>query len=196
MCIRIFIPFNMKSLVADVVSVPWECRAECGNNLQQDHFVPYHVDFGFLQQSFFFIICFQFSELSLTRHTVLTRIRAAALIEFFAPQVRRLFKHCIRQVYFFYIFIQRYTSYLLIFLWTDTNLIINLELREKFTRWKKKTREFHDNESENISGDSIGGEALIRGRRLLTFLAEMWRLFEGGAYSSKYDTYLTDLLQP
>ena len=47
---------------------------------------------------------------------------------------RRLFKHCTRQIYFFYIFIQRYTYYLLIFLWTDTKLIVNLELREKFTR--------------------------------------------------------------
>ena len=34
---------------------------------------------------------------------------------------------------------------------------------------KKKTREFHDNESENISDESIGGVALIRGRHLLTF---------------------------
>ena len=33
---------------------------------------------------------------------------------------RRLFKHCVRQIYFFFIFIQRYTFYLLIFLWTDT----------------------------------------------------------------------------
>ena len=32
----------------------------------------------------------------------------------------------------------------------------------------------------------IGGAALIRGRRLLTFLSQMRRLFEGGAYSSKY----------
>ena len=51
------------------------------------------------------------------------------------------------------IFIQRYTSYLLIFLWTDTKLRVNLKLREKFTRWKK-TREFHDNESEYISAES------------------------------------------
>ena len=62
--------------------------------------------------------------------------------------------------------IQRYTFYQLIFLWTDTKLIVNLEVREKFKRWKN--REFHDNESENISGESIGGG--IR------------RLFEGGAY--------------
>ena len=47
---------------------------------------------------------------------------------------RRLFKHCTRQIYFFYIFIQQYTFYLLIFLCTDTKLIKNLELREKFTR--------------------------------------------------------------
>ena len=38
-------------------------------------------------------------------------------------------KHCTRQIYFFYIFIQRYTFYLLIFQWTDTKLIVNLELR-------------------------------------------------------------------
>ena len=36
----------------------------------------------------------------------------------------------------------------------------------------KKTREFHDNKSENISGESIGGAALIRGGRLI----------ESGAY--------------
>ena len=68
--------------------------------------------------------------------------KSAALI-----RGRRLFKHCTGQIYFFYIFIQRYTFYLLIFLWTDTKLIVNQELRQKFTRWKK-TRLFHDNESE------------------------------------------------
>ena len=46
----------------------------------------------------------------------------------------------------------------------------------------KKNREFHDNERENINGESIGGAALIRGRRLLTFLSQRRRLFEGGAY--------------
>ena len=68
---------------------------------------------------------------------------------------------------------------------TDTKLTVNLELREKFTQWKK-TREFHDNESENISGESIEGAAIIRGRRLLTFLSQMRRLIEGGGNSSKY----------
>ena len=62
---------------------------------------------------------------------------------------------------------------MLIFVWTDTKLIVNLELREKLT--------FHDNKSENISGERIGGAALIRGRRLLTFLAQMRRLFKGSA---------------
>ena len=52
----------------------------------------------------------------------------------------------------------------------------------------KKNRKFHDNESENISDESIGGAALIRARRLLTFLSQMWRLFKGGSYSSKYGT--------
>ena len=55
-------------------------------------------------------------------------------------QGRRLFKNCTRQIYFFDIFIQRYTFYLLIFLWTDTKLIVNLELREKFMRWKNPER--------------------------------------------------------
>ena len=50
----------------------------------------------------------------------------------------------------------------------------------------KKTLEFHGNESQNVSGESIGGAALIRGRHLLTFLSQLQRLFEGGAYSSKY----------
>ena len=109
-------------------------------------------------------------------------------------------------MYFFYIFIQRYTFHLLIFLWTDTKLIVNLELREKFTRWKKpesfmitraKLSAVRANSFvvvEQFTTFSqfwchclrIGGAALIRGRRLLTFLSQMRRLFEGGAYSSKY----------
>ena len=40
-------------------------------------------------------------------------------------------------MYFFYIFIQRYTFYLLIFLWNNTKPVVDLELRDKFTRWKK-----------------------------------------------------------
>ena len=75
------------------------------------------------------------------------RVTSAALI-----RGRRLFKNCTWQIYFFYIFIQRYTFCLLIFLWTDTKLIVNLELREKFTRWKQ--RESFMNESEIISGES------------------------------------------
>ena len=45
-----------------------------------------------------------------------------------------LFKNCTRQIYFFYIYIRRYTLYQ--FLRTDTKLIVNGELREKFMRWK------------------------------------------------------------
>ena len=44
----------------------------------------------------------------------------------------------------------------------------------------KKNPEFHDNECENISGESIGDAGLIRGWCLLTFLSRMPRLFEGG----------------
>ena len=39
---------------------------------------------------------------------------------------RRLFKNCSGQIYFFYIFIQWYTFYLLIFLWNYTKLIVKL----------------------------------------------------------------------
>ena len=60
------------------------------------------------------------------------RATSAALI-----RGQPLFENCTRQIYFFYIFIQWYTFYLLIFLWTDTKLIVNLELQEKFMRWKK-----------------------------------------------------------
>ena len=48
---------------------------------------------------------------------------------------RHLFKHCTRQINFFFIFIQRYTFYLLIFIWTDTKLV-KFEFQEKFTRGK------------------------------------------------------------
>ena len=112
-------------------------------------------------------------------------------------------------MYFFYRFIQPYTFYLLIFLWTDTKLIVNLELREKFTLWKKpesfmitraKLSAMRANSFvvvEQFTTFSqfwchclrIGGAALIRGRRLLTFLSQMRRLFEGGAQSSKYGMY-------
>ena len=60
---------------------------------------------------------------------LLFRVTSAALI-----RGRRLFKHCTRQIYFFYIFIQRYTFHPLIFLWTDTKPIVNLEIRQKLRR--------------------------------------------------------------
>jgi len=47
------------------------------------------------------------------------------------------------------------------------------------------------NESENISGESIGDAALIRGWCLLTFLSQMRRFFKGGANSSKYGRPVT-----
>ena len=72
------------------------------------------------------------NRIYLNKHSgpyLIFRATSVALI-----RARGLFKHCTRQIYFFYIFIQRYTFYLLIFLWTDTKLIVNLELREIFTR--------------------------------------------------------------
>ena len=47
---------------------------------------------------------------------------------------RRLFKNCTKQIYFFYIqflFNGTLSFYLLIFLWTDPKLIVNLELHSK-----------------------------------------------------------------
>ena len=63
-----------------------------------------------------------------SRHKCGPYLRAALI------RGRRLYKNCTRQICFFFIFIQRYTFYLSIFLWTDTNLIVILEFREKFTR--------------------------------------------------------------
>ena len=56
---------------------------------------------------------------------------------------RRLFKYCTGQIDFFYIFIQQYTFYLLIFLWTEIKLIVNVELREKFTPEQRNTVTFN-----------------------------------------------------
>ena len=53
----------------------------------------------------------------------------------------------------------------------------------------KKSREFHNNESENISGESIKGAVPTWGRHLITFWSQMQRLFEGGAYSNKYGRF-------
>ena len=78
------------------------------------------------------------SPLTLTDYRIYSNKRRGAYLIFRATSAalirgRRLFKHCTRQIFFSYIFIQHYTFYLLIFLWTDTKLIVNLELREKFT---------------------------------------------------------------
>ena len=50
----------------------------------------------------------------------------------------------------------------------------------------KKTREFHDNNSENISGETTGGAALINFFVPDAALIRERRLIEGGAYSSIY----------
>ena len=87
----------------------------------------------------------------------------------------------------------------------NTKLIVYLELWEKFTQWKNPKRA----KLSAVRANSfvvveqfttfsqfwchclcIGGAALIQGWRLLTFLSQMRRLFEGGAYSSKYGSYV------
>ena len=90
--------------------------------------------------------------------TVFTRISAAL---FNSSRHKCGAYSSVALIRFFYIFIQRYIFYLLIFLWTYSKSRITREIHAV-----KKSREFHDNESENISGESIG----VR------------RLFEGGAY--------------
>ena len=56
----------------------------------------------------------------------------------------------------------------------------------------KKTREFHDNESGNINGESIEeAAAYSRAALIIIFVPDAalirgLRLIEGGAYSSKY----------
>ena len=70
-------------------------------------------------------------------------------------------------------------------LWTDSKLIVKSRITREIHA-VKKTREFHDNKSENISSESIRGEALIQGQCLLTFLSQMQHLYKGGTYSSKY----------
>ena len=71
------------------------------------------------------------------------RATSAALI-----RGRRLFKNCTGQSYFFYIFIQRYTFYLLIFLWTDIILRIARILERELSARAEKYSHF---ELKNIT---------------------------------------------
>ena len=59
------------------------------------------------------------------------------------------------------------------YLWTDTKLIVNLELQEKFTRGKKP-------ESFMIMRAKISAVRASGEQRLLTFLSlsQMWRFFK------------------
>ena len=57
------------------------------------------------------------TRISAAAFILVLRFTSAALI-----RGRRLFKNCTGQIYFFYMFIQRYSFYLLMFLWTDTKL--------------------------------------------------------------------------
>ena len=68
--------------------------------------------------------------LATCKYCIYLNKRCGAYLIFCATSValiraRRLFKNSTRQIYFFYIFIQQYTFYLLIFLWTDTKLIVS-----------------------------------------------------------------------
>ena len=102
-------------------------------------------------------ICFILRLPCLVGAYLIFRAISAALI-----RGQRLFKDCTREIYFYYIFIQRYTFHLLIFLWTDTKLIMNLELREKFT----PHRGCGAYSRAVLINFFVPGEALIGGRRL------------------------------
>ena len=67
---------------------------------------------------------------------------------------------------------------------TDSKSKIKREIHTE-----KETPELHNKESENISGESIGGAALIWGRHLLIFLFQMRHLFEGGTYYTVFEFY-------
>ena len=114
------------------------------------------------------------------QYTVFTRINAAALIKLIAPKVRRLFEGgayskaaLIRGLRLF----KDYKTILLFLYFYSTVhfLSVNFPMEWYLTDNKsritreihavKETREFHDNKGGNISGESIGGAALIRGRR-------------------------------
>ena len=112
---------------------------------------------------------------------------------------------------YIYIYIRRYTFYQ--FLWTDTKLIVNLELREKFMRWKKpesfitrvklsavRVTSFVVVEQLTIYNVQLilmslsphrGCSAYSRAVLINFFVPDAalirgQRLFKGGAYSSKY----------
>ena len=127
-------------------------------NINESEFVKRNCYWGHRveRQWVFSDIDSRLSKMLYAVFTLSLRPSSAALI-----RGRRLFKHCTKQIYFFYIFIQWHTFYLLLFLWTDTNVIVYLEL------WRnsrgEKTWEFHDNEGENISGESIGERCLFEG---------------------------------
>ena len=73
------------------------------------------------------------------RYRIYSNKRRGAYLIFLATSAtlirgRRLFKNCTRQIYFFYIqflFNGTLSFYLLIFLWTDNKMIVNLELHSK-----------------------------------------------------------------
>ena len=76
-------------------------------------------------------------------------------------------------------------NFLLIFLWTDTKLIVNLELREKI-RAVKKPESFMIARAKILVGraNSFVVYSVFPGylrAALINFLSQMRRLFEGGA---------------
>lgn len=107
----------------------------------------------------------------LNRHRsayLIFRTTSAALIRGW-----HLFQHCSRQICFF------------LFLFNSTLSIcsfsygLNTDSKSRITREihaEKETPEFHNNESENISSESIRGAVLVWGRRLLIFLFQMRHL--------------------
>ena len=87
-------------------------------NICSENILPHRSTYGHLFTHFWHLI---YSNKRRGAYLIF-RGTTAALI-----RGRRLIKQCTRQIYLFYIFIQRYTFYLLIFLWTDAKLIVNIE---------------------------------------------------------------------
>ena len=127
-------------------------------------------------------------------YTVFTRISAVRLFNFSCHKCRAyygaalisercLFKNCKRQIYFLYIFLQRYTFYLLIFLWTDTILCIARILgRELNTRAEKYCHFELKNTTIKQNKLFYSVFSWLYGIPRISAASGVQRLFEGGAY--------------
>ena len=112
-----------------------------------------------------------------------------------AGQFKQLYLHLISNTALHITFL---SLYLLIFLWTDTKLIVNLELREKLTRWKKLRGSWQEEQKyqrwEHCGCGACSRAALINFVVSDPALIQGSCLIEGGAYLSKYGNFDINML--